>query len=38
MNDSQFLHTALLIVESGLGVSFARLLALPAFLASAIGT
>ena len=37
MDDNQFLHTVLPAAKGGLGVSSARLLALPAFLASAVG-
>ena len=37
MDDNQFLQAVLSAVKGGLGVSSARLLALPAFLASAVG-
>ena len=37
MDDNQFLHVVLLAAKSRLGVSSARLLALSAFLASAVG-
>ena len=37
MDDNQFLQAVLPAAKGGLGVSSARLLALPAFLASAIG-
>ena len=37
MDDNQFLQAVLPAVKDGLGVSSARLLALPAFLASAVG-
>ena len=37
MDDNQFLQAVLLAAKGGLGVSSARLLALPAFLASAVG-
>ena len=37
MDDNQFLQAVLPAVKGGLGVSSARLLALPAFLASAVG-
>ena len=37
MDDNQFLQAVLLVAKSGLGVSSARLLPLPAFLASAVG-
>ena len=38
MDDNQFLQAVLSAAKGGLGVSSARLLALPAFLASAEGT
>ena len=37
MDDNQFLQAVLPAAKGGLGVSSARLLALPAFLASAVG-
>ena len=37
MHDNQFLQAVLPAAKVGLGVSFSRLLALPAFLASAVG-
>ena len=37
MDDNQFLQPVLPAAKGGLGVSSARLLALPAFLASAVG-
>ena len=37
MVDNQFLHAVLAAAKGGLGVSSARLLALPVFLASAVG-
>ena len=37
MNDNQFLQAVLPAAKGGLGVSSARLLALPAFLSSAVG-
>ena len=37
MDDNQFLQAVLPVAISGLGVSSARLLPLPAFLASAVG-
>ena len=37
MDDYQFLHAVFPAAKGGLGVSSARLLALPAFLASAVG-
>ena len=37
MDDNQFLQAVLPTTKGGLGVSSARLLALPAFLASAVG-
>ena len=37
INDNQLLQAVLLAAKGGLGVSFARLLALPAFSASAVG-
>ena len=37
MDDIQFLQAVLPAAKGGLGVSSARLLALPAFLASAVG-
>ena len=37
MDDNQFLQTVLPAAKGGLGVSSAHLLALPAFLASAVG-
>ena len=37
MDDNQFLQAVLPVAKKGLGVSSARLLALPAFLASAVG-
>ena len=37
MDDNQFLQAVLAAAKDGLGVSSARLLALPAFLASASG-
>ena len=37
MDDNQFLQEVLLAAKGGLGVSSARLLVLPAFLASAVG-
>ena len=37
LNDSKFLQVILLAAKGGLGVSSVRLLALPAFLASAVG-
>ena len=37
MDDNQFLQAVFLLAEDGLGGSSARVLALPAFLASAVG-
>ena len=37
MDDNQFLQAVLPAAKSGVGVSSARVLALPAFLASAVG-
>ena len=37
MDDNQFLQAVFPVAKSGLGVCTARLLALPAFLASAVG-
>ena len=37
MDDNQFLQAVLPAAKGGLGVSSARLLALPAFLASVVG-
>ena len=37
MDDNQFLQAALPVAKGGLGVSSARILALPVFLASAVG-